>query len=242
MNTMPWFSTKGQIVQAFVAAIACVIAGYNAWPTMKQNDLFSIGPILFYILVGTVLFSVVLLLYSVRNATTSHTPSLGIADLREVAEIADIRVGRPIGSVTAQVGKDGVGFFEVAGTLKQLPADMQIWAFVKDKHRPRWWPQEAANISGSDWKVRRVTFGGGHKVTLQICLVDKHGQSLISYYRLVGAEVHRVREQIQKELQLPNLERTRQQLQPSLDELKTPPMAELGTGIIVVHDKEIEIN
>jgi len=53
-----WFANKGQIIQIVIATIACVFSGIKAWPDMRGNELFSLGAVLFYILVGLVIFSV----------------------------------------------------------------------------------------------------------------------------------------------------------------------------------------
>ena len=51
---MPWFSSKGQIIQTTLAAIACVLAAIKVWQDIKNNEYFSPGAILVYVLVALV--------------------------------------------------------------------------------------------------------------------------------------------------------------------------------------------
>lgn len=58
---MPWFSTKGQILQLLVAAVALCFVMRPALQSMIASDYFSTGAIVFYLLVVSVLVSVGLL-------------------------------------------------------------------------------------------------------------------------------------------------------------------------------------
>jgi hypothetical protein len=68
---LPWFTTKGQIAQLGIALLACIFGGVKAWPDMQKTNLFTLGAILFYLLVGLVVFMIAVL---VRNSSArAHT-------------------------------------------------------------------------------------------------------------------------------------------------------------------------
>src|SRR5689334_10848641 len=67
---MPWFSSKGQIAQVVLAAIACVIAGKKAWPDMNMDKYFSAGSVLFYLLVLTLLVAIWIAVRALTRPTT----------------------------------------------------------------------------------------------------------------------------------------------------------------------------
>jgi hypothetical protein len=46
-----WFANRGQILQTAVATFAASIAFLNAWPNIKDDQLFTFGPILFAMLI-----------------------------------------------------------------------------------------------------------------------------------------------------------------------------------------------
>lgn len=54
----PWFSSKGQIVSFVGWIISLLLAGYTAWPQFRQNEFFSAGSILFYLLIGFTVIAV----------------------------------------------------------------------------------------------------------------------------------------------------------------------------------------
>ena len=59
-----WFSNRGQIVQVALAALACLMAGINAWPAIRQLEFLNFAPITFYVVVAAVFVYAV----SVRSA------------------------------------------------------------------------------------------------------------------------------------------------------------------------------
>src|SRR4051812_48495079 len=67
---LQWFTTKGQIIQVLIAALACIFAGIRAWPDMQRTNLFTVGAIVFYLLVALVVFMIIVL---VRNSTRAQT-------------------------------------------------------------------------------------------------------------------------------------------------------------------------
>ena len=54
---MPWFTSRGHVVQTVAAIAALSFAAHSAWKDMKSSDYFSGGAILFYLLVAIVLIS-----------------------------------------------------------------------------------------------------------------------------------------------------------------------------------------
>jgi hypothetical protein len=142
---------------------------------------------------------------------------------------AEVHVTHPHDSIKTQT-KKGRRYFEIVGTLKQLPADTEIWAFVKDISQPKWWPHGPAIVIGPNWRISRVNPGGGGTIRLQICLVGKSGQALIAYHRLVGAELSRLRGNIKKQF-----------TSADVDELWAPAIADPGSDITFVHDKVVSV-
>lgn len=51
-----WFTNRGQVIQVIIGVIALIFAGINAWPNMRGNESFSTGSIVFYLLIGLVIF------------------------------------------------------------------------------------------------------------------------------------------------------------------------------------------
>jgi hypothetical protein len=47
-----WFANRGQMLQIVLAALGCFIAAINAWPNFKLDELFAIGPVIFYLLMA----------------------------------------------------------------------------------------------------------------------------------------------------------------------------------------------
>jgi hypothetical protein len=222
MKDLPWFTTKGQVAQLIAAVLGCTIAGSAAWQKIKDNELLAPGPILFFVLVVIVVLSVALLLYSRYNMTVLPPSSL--------PEDADVRVINPLGKVRTTTDKDGTRRFEVEGTLKQLPVDIEIWAFVKDVSLPRWWPHGPAVVHGLNWTISRVNPGSGEKVKLQVYLVGKSGQALIAYYRSVGNVMRQLKAEVTK--QSPSL---------NTDEFRPPAITYLGSDMTFVFDKLLPV-
>jgi hypothetical protein len=52
---MPWFTSKGQIVQTTLAAVAPILAAVAAWQQIKNNQAFSTGFLLSYVLAALVI-------------------------------------------------------------------------------------------------------------------------------------------------------------------------------------------
>lgn len=62
MEKMPWFTSKGQIIQTVVPTLGFLLALLVAWKSrvfqgMSENQFFSAGAILFYVLIAITLIS-----------------------------------------------------------------------------------------------------------------------------------------------------------------------------------------
>ena len=211
MKHLPWFTTKGQAAQLVVALIACVIAAGVAWPQIRDNQLLSPGPILFFILVVIVILSVGLLL--------------------SAPEGAEVKIINPLSKIKTMTDKDGTRRFEIEGSLKQLPAGIEIWAFIKDVTQPRWWPHGPAVVNGTSWTISHINPGRSKTVKLQVCLVGKSGQALIAYYRSLGDVMRQLKENVLKQSGSPF----------NTDEFKAPPITDLGTDMTFVFDKLLPV-
>jgi len=66
-NGLPWFSTKGQVIDLLLKMLLAVLAGFDAWPKMKQNEFLSAGALLFYALVAVVMATLALLIGVLRQ-------------------------------------------------------------------------------------------------------------------------------------------------------------------------------
>jgi len=62
-----WFSNRGQVAQAIFACMSALIASISAYPSLKDNDFLSRGSILFYLLVGVVITSIIVLVKNVKE-------------------------------------------------------------------------------------------------------------------------------------------------------------------------------
>src|SRR5262249_49593524 len=103
-----WFANRGQFIQTIFAAVALVFAGANAWNSLKGNEFFSGGAILFYALV-------ILAFVSVLRATLLHRNSDQIS-----ASTAIITSNRheQFKAIVNDVQKSGAGdSIEVVGTV-----------------------------------------------------------------------------------------------------------------------------
>jgi hypothetical protein len=79
--------------------------------------------------------------------------------------------------------------FEVKGTLKKIPKELEIWVFViKDHGRDIfYWPQEPAVIRDNAW-YSKVNYVESGTQRVAIFLVGKNGQTLIHYFKKAGIE------------------------------------------------------
>ena len=211
MKNLPWFNTKAQAIQVVVAVLACFIAAIVAWPQIQQNQLLSLGPILFFVLMIIVALSVRILLFP-PNAP--HEVEVANATVR----------------VKTTRAEGGARYFEVEGTFKQLSKDEEIWVFIKDVSQPRWWPHGPATLNGSNWTISQVNPGTSEKTRLQVYIVGKSGQALIAYYRLAWDVVKQLKDDV-----------NRQAKSLDTGKFKAPAITDLGSDMTRVFDKVLPV-
>jgi len=81
MSLMTWFANRGQIIQISLAASCLGLAAIVAWPTLKGNQFFSPGAILFYLLIGLVVFST----YRTIHLPKSSSEATAISTIPQLA-------------------------------------------------------------------------------------------------------------------------------------------------------------
>lgn len=77
----PWFSSKGQIVSFIGWIISLLLAGYSAWPQFRQNEFFSAGSILFYLLIGFTIIAVIARVAEGREQQDVVSPLAGASQI-----------------------------------------------------------------------------------------------------------------------------------------------------------------
>ena len=109
---MPWFTTKGQILQTLAAFFVVYVQARNAWPDMMASNYFSTGAILFYVLVAVVLGSSVSLIIAIKRGRMPSPEE--IADLKAKLEVM----------TNVAIKKDGaIQTCEEVGAAKNRPDD-----------------------------------------------------------------------------------------------------------------------
>jgi hypothetical protein len=210
MDWKNFFANKGQFIQLIVSVIACSVAVVNVWPSIAPARLILPSSIVMLAAaVLIVVISVVLLFLYPRTS-------------------AGVQVNYPIDRAIARK-EDGKRYFEVQGTLKQVPEGMEIWAFIRSVNQPRWWPHGPATVNPPNWTIS-VNPGSGKSVRLQVCLIGKDGQALIGYYGSVWEKLNEQKKAIAA--QSPSVE---------LDELGAPPFTQLTSDVVKVFDKVISV-
>lgn len=72
-----WFNNYFQILQLFVACVACLLTAVNAWPAISSFQFLNIAPLIFYVVVGLIALSIAL--YPRKNIAPenplTNTPS-----------------------------------------------------------------------------------------------------------------------------------------------------------------------
>lgn len=70
-----WFSNRGQIVQ-LAAAILSLLTAWNAWGAIKTLDFLSLGPIIFYVSIATLVISFYLRANHKSEFSTPSAPAV----------------------------------------------------------------------------------------------------------------------------------------------------------------------
>ena len=137
---MPWFSTRGQVVQTIVPILALLIPAIVAWPKLREDQLLAVGPIIFYLLVGAGIVTVVIFVRT-ANRTSRDQREDGVA-------------------IVSPRDNDTVGPTDtVRGTIRPV-ADVQVW--IRSHGDSKWYPAWDQQRVGEQWSAIlpfRVTKG-----------------------------------------------------------------------------------
>jgi hypothetical protein len=74
---MPWFTSKGQVVQTALAAVAPILAAVAAWQQVKNNQAFTASFLLSYLLAALVIVVTI-----VANRRVSNIRKLQAAEVK----------------------------------------------------------------------------------------------------------------------------------------------------------------
>lgn len=83
-----WFSSRGQIVQVVIAGAALAFATRSGWRSMLSSQYLSSGAVVFYLLVGLVLYQITRLVSALW-----HTRGSGATTLRRPATLPLVPTG-----------------------------------------------------------------------------------------------------------------------------------------------------
>jgi hypothetical protein len=87
---MPWFSSKGQMIQTALAAIACVLAVIKVWQDIKSKEYFSPGAVLVYVLVALVIAVTIVANRRVSNLRKAHATEIEEMKAEHAAKVASL--------------------------------------------------------------------------------------------------------------------------------------------------------
>jgi hypothetical protein len=74
-----WFTNRGQVIQTVLALIACIVAGFKAFPDFQRSQFLTLGSLLFVFIAASVVISLVQFGLTVRQAASGpNTPSWAI--------------------------------------------------------------------------------------------------------------------------------------------------------------------
>lgn len=120
---MPWFTSKGQVVQTALAAVAPILAAVAVWQQVKNNQAFTASFLLSYILA-----SLVIAITVVANRRVSN--------IRK-AQAAEIQVMKAAHTAKVESLEDRLAAYTTAeGVLDQ------IWALKSEaRDIKRRWPE-----------------------------------------------------------------------------------------------------
>lgn len=87
---MPWFSSKGQIIQTALAAIACVLAVIKLWQDIRSKEYFSPGAGLIYVLVALVIAVTIVANRRVSNLRKAQAAEIEALKAKHKAKVATL--------------------------------------------------------------------------------------------------------------------------------------------------------
>jgi len=103
-----WFANRGQIIQAVLALIACILAGLKAFPDFQRSHFFTIGSLLFIFIVAWVVAFVVQVGMGIhrQHVNTEIVNSILPAEAPKLVEPA---VSTQLFSYTCGISRVGMG-------------------------------------------------------------------------------------------------------------------------------------
>ncbi len=138
---MPWFTSKGQIAQTALGAVAPVLAALAAWQQIKNYQPFSASFLFSYVLAGLVMAVTIVANRRVSNLLKAQATEIGAMKAEHVARVASL--------------EESLAAHAKAGTVLD-----QIWA-LKNEARDikRRWP-ECVFVKAPLDRVRSSPFVG----------------------------------------------------------------------------------
>ena len=181
MSNKGWFANNGQVIQTVIAAMALVLSAINVWPRLKDNDLFSIGAIVFYLLVLLVIVSVPM---AVRAALAGHRQQLDneaakpdvLSGSATPSSLDELRpaVRRPV-KITGSFYRVRISRY---GLITENRADKQQWMMCGISATVSLSSSESVELR----EIRLATYGNkptcrsfGPPTALQVCYIEKNG-------------------------------------------------------------------
>jgi hypothetical protein len=117
-----WFANRGQIIQTAATLCSVVLSGTKAWPDMKNNEYFSTGAILFYLICTVMMGFVIVFIKVLLSSRTKR--GLVVSDIMEPP-----------------------GFDAVRHQYRQLPMDQKIALAVISKSSNLTFPDALRRLS-----------------------------------------------------------------------------------------------
>lgn len=87
---MPWFTSKGQIAQTALAAIAPILAAVAAWQQVKNNQAFSASFLLSYVLAALVIVVTIVANRRVSNIRKTQAAEMEAMKAQHSAKVTSL--------------------------------------------------------------------------------------------------------------------------------------------------------
>jgi hypothetical protein len=85
---MPWFTSKGQMVQTALAAVAAILAAVAAWQQVKNKQALSVSSLLFYALAALVIAVTVVANRRLANLRKAHASKIETLTAEHAVKVA----------------------------------------------------------------------------------------------------------------------------------------------------------
>lgn len=87
---MPWFTSKGQIVQTALAAVAPILAAVAAWQQVKNNQAFTASFLLSYVLAALVIVVTIVANRRVSNIRKAQAAEIQAMKAAQAAKVESL--------------------------------------------------------------------------------------------------------------------------------------------------------